>query len=34
MSIAERLEKIPSSSTNTMKNSRVPPKMTVNGSMP
>ena len=34
MSIAERLENIPSSRTKTTKNSSVPPKMTVNGSMP
>ena len=34
MSIAERLENSPSSRTKTTKNSSVPPKMTVNGSMP
>ena len=33
MSIAERLENIPSSSTNTTKKASVPPKMTVNGSI-
>jgi hypothetical protein len=34
MSMAERLEKSPSRRTKTTKNSSVPPKMTVNGSMP
>ena len=34
MSSDERLENSPSSSTKTTKNASVPPKMTVNGSMP